>query len=64
VLFDSIRFDSILRCAGVYEIACRAFDESSNTQPSEVVQVWNKSGYMNNAWYRIRVIVTDKISAL
>lgn len=57
-------FHLILCYEGVYEIACRAFDENCNTQPSEVIQVWNKSGYMNNAWHRIRVIVTDKTSAL
>jgi sulfite oxidase len=42
---------------GDYELVIRAWDSAANTQPSEVEQVWNLKGYMNNAWHRIKVSV-------
>jgi sulfite oxidase len=41
--------------AGEHEIAVRAWDSASQTQPPALDQVWNFKGYMNNAWARVRV---------
>jgi len=46
---------------GNHELIARAFDSSSNTQPSDPKHVWNFKGYMNNAWHRVKVQV-KKIS--
>ncbi|XP_024545152.1 nitrate reductase [NADH] [Selaginella moellendorffii] len=35
------------------EIAVRAWDESMNTQPKELI--WNLMGMMNNCWFRVKV---------
>ena len=43
--------------AGEHEIAVRAWDSASQTQPPAVEQVWNFKGYMNNAWARVAVSV-------
>lgn len=37
------------------EIAVRAFDSSGAAQPDDPARVWNRRGYMNNAWHRIRL---------
>ena len=42
---------------GEHEIAVRAWDSASQTQPPAVEQVWNFKGYMNNAWARVAVSV-------
>lgn len=39
---------------GEHELTVRAWDSAANTQPAEVVQVWNFKGYYNNAWHRVR----------
>ena len=44
--------------AGAGEIVARAFDSAGQTQPSDVAQVWNFKGYMNNAWARVAVDAT------
>lgn len=43
--------------AGEHEIAVRAWDSASQTQPPSVDQVWNFKGYMNNAWARVAISV-------
>ncbi len=40
---------------GRHTLAVRAWDSAAQTQPSEICQVWNFKGYMNNAWHRIAV---------
>ena len=42
---------------GRQEIAARAWDSAGQTQPSDVSQVWNFKGYMNNAWSRVAIEV-------
>lgn len=44
--------------SGAREIVARAFDSAGQTQPSDVGQVWNFKGYMNNAWARVAVEAT------
>lgn len=39
------------------EIVVRAFDTACNTQPSE--PTWNLLGMMNNAWYRVKIEISD-----
>lgn len=39
------------------EIVCKAVDSSYNSQPEGVAGVWNLRGVLNNAWYRVHVIV-------
>jgi sulfite oxidase len=43
---------------GEHELVCRAWDSAANTQPERVEPLWNFKGYMNNAWHRVRVVVT------
>lgn len=47
---------------GVHYLMCRAWDESNNTQPSDLT--WNTSGVGNNHYFKIRVneIGSDKVS--
>lgn len=40
---------------GQHTLAVRAWDSAAQTQPSNIAQVWNFKGYMNNAWHRIGV---------
>ncbi|HSM12885.1 MAG TPA: sulfite oxidase [Thermoanaerobaculia bacterium] len=40
---------------GRRRIAARAWDSAGQTQPSEIAQVWNFKGYMNNAWHRLEI---------
>ena len=42
---------------GSYPLVVRAIDTAANAQPSEVSQVWNFKGYMNNAWHRQTLVV-------
>ncbi|CAI5481467.1 unnamed protein product [Closterium sp. Yama58-4] len=41
---------------GVKEVAVRAWDEATNTQPDKLT--WNVMGMMNNCWFRVRVAPT------
>jgi sulfite oxidase len=41
--------------AGETEIAARAVDSASQTQPETARGIWNFKGYMNNAWHRVSV---------
>lgn len=43
--------------AGSCEIVVRAWDSAAQTMPPSVDQVWNFKGYMNNAWFRLRLDV-------
>lgn len=42
--------------AGRHTLMVRAFDASGATQPSELADVWNVKGYLNNAWHRVTII--------
>jgi sulfite oxidase len=42
---------------GPAEIVVRAWDSAAQTQPERLETVWNRKGYMNNAWHRIAVTV-------
>jgi sulfite oxidase len=42
---------------GPAEIVVRAWDSAAQTQPERLETVWNRKGYMNNAWHRITVTV-------
>ena len=42
---------------GAREVAVRAWDSAAQTMPPAVDQVWNFKGYMNNAWFRLRLDV-------
>lgn len=44
---------------GRHELLVRAWDSAAHTQPSEICQVWNFKGYMNNAWHRVAVEVGE-----
>jgi sulfite oxidase len=44
---------------GVYEIVARAWDSAANTQPEDAAKIWNFKGYMNNAWHRVKVRVSE-----
>lgn len=41
--------------AGDHEIAVRAVDAAANTQPESAASLWNRKGYVNNAWHHIRL---------
>ena len=43
--------------AGVHTLVVRAHDTTHVEQPSDLADVWNAKGYMNNAWHRVRVVV-------
>ena len=40
---------------GFHECAVRAWDDAAQTQPERLELVWNRNGYVNSAWHRIRV---------
>lgn len=40
---------------GDHEIVARAWDSAARTQPERLEDVWNRKGYVNNAWARVRV---------
>ncbi|KYQ93956.1 putative sulfite oxidase [Tieghemostelium lacteum] len=42
------------------QIVCRAWDNSSNTQPKDVKDIWNLRGVMNNSWHQVNVKVINK----
>lgn len=42
---------------GQHDLVARAWDSGGTTQPEDLASVWNFKGYMNNAWYRVRVDV-------
>ncbi len=41
--------------AGAHELVCRAWDSAAMTQPEDPAHLWSFTGYMNNAWHRVRV---------
>lgn len=43
---------------GEHAIMARAWDSAASTQPERIESVWNFKGYMNNAWHRVKVMVT------
>lgn len=42
---------------GAAVLVARAFDAAGGEQPPTLEQVWNRQGYMNNAWHRVPVRV-------
>ncbi|EWM20573.1 nitrate reductase [Nannochloropsis gaditana] len=42
----------VLRLASGKSVACRAWDDSQNTQPRDLT--WNVLGMMNNSWFRLK----------
>ncbi|CAI5496522.1 unnamed protein product [Closterium sp. Naga37s-1] len=46
----------VVDLVGVREVAVRAWDEATNTQPDKLT--WNVMGMMNNCWFRVRVAPT------
>ncbi|XP_010246478.1 PREDICTED: nitrate reductase [NADH]-like [Nelumbo nucifera] len=48
----------MLDLLGANEIAVRAWDESLNTQPEELI--WNVMGMMNNCWFRVKMNVCKR----
>lgn len=44
---------------GNHTIVARAIDAGGHSQPVDIRTTWNFKGYMNNAWHRIRVSVSD-----
>lgn len=45
----------VLDLLGAKEIAVRAWDETLNTQPENLI--WNVMGMMNNCWFRVKINV-------
>lgn len=43
---------------GEHILVVRAFDDAGDTQPEQLVDVWNAKGYANNAWHRVSLTVT------
>jgi sulfite oxidase len=44
---------------GQHQLVVRAHDTAGNTQPADLAGRWNFKGYMNNAWHRVEVIVSE-----
>jgi sulfite oxidase len=42
---------------GSHELIVRASDSAGCTQPADIRQVWNRKGYVNNAWHRVTGVV-------
>jgi sulfite oxidase len=40
---------------GQLQLACKATDQSYNTQPEDVSSIWNIRGLVNNAWHKVCV---------
>lgn len=38
---------------GQLQLACKATDQSYNTQPEDVSSIWNIRGLVNNAWHKV-----------
>ncbi len=36
----------------------RAWDSAAAVQPERIESVWNFKGHVNNAWHRVKVMVT------
>jgi sulfite oxidase len=51
---------SLVLSPGAHELIARAWDSGANPQPERVESLWNFKGYMNNAYYRIRVNIIGK----
>jgi nitrate reductase (NAD(P)H) len=52
--FWSLEVD-VLDVLGAKEIAVRAWDQTLNTQPQNLI--WNLMGMMNNCWFRVKISV-------
>ncbi len=46
---------TVVLAAGQHSLLVRAVDETGATQPSDVAEVWNVKGYLNNAWHRVQI---------
>uniref|UniRef100_A0A383VKU0 Sulfite oxidase n=1 Tax=Tetradesmus obliquus TaxID=3088 RepID=A0A383VKU0_TETOB len=44
---------------GQLQLACKATDQSYNTQPEDVSSIWNIRGLVNNAWHKVNVSVVE-----
>jgi sulfite oxidase len=44
---------------GSHQIVARAWDSAANTQPETAGPLWNFKGYMNNAWHRVEMQVSE-----
>lgn len=44
--------------SGPLQLACKATDQSYNTQPEDVASIWNIRGLANNAWHKVNVTVS------
>lgn len=48
---------------GDTEIVARAWDSSAATQPKSPAELWNPTGYVNNAWARVSVRASRSVPA-
>ncbi len=46
---------TVVLAAGHHSLIVRAVDETGARQPSDVADVWNVKGYLNNAWHRVAI---------
>lgn len=44
-------------------LVVRAWDESGRTSPRDARSIWNFKGYMNNAWQRVEIRVSERAVA-
>lgn len=47
---------------GNHELVVRASDTSDEPQPEALEQVWNRKGYLNNAWQRVPITVRGYVA--
>lgn len=40
---------------GSHTLVARAFDGAGRAQPPSAAERWNRKGYMNNAWHRVKI---------
>ncbi len=50
---------TVVLSPGDYQMIVRAWDASKQTQPEDVRSLWNFKGYMNNAWHRVKIHVSN-----
>ncbi len=48
---------------GHHTLIVRAVDSAANSQPQSAASIWNFKGYVNNAWHRVTVIVSPRLSS-
>jgi sulfite oxidase len=54
-----VRWQVALNLApGAHELVARVRDSGRHEQPEHAADAWNPKGYMNEAWHRIRVVVS------